>query len=129
MQIRTFSVAARQLVVPLAVAFVLSIATYALTASNTVPASKAGDGATAVSGYTVSAVHYALNASDPRNIDAVTFTVDTAPPAGATMKVKLVSSGTTFYSCTASGANLTCATTSPQATAATADELTVVIGQ
>ena len=129
MQVRATSGVARQLVVPLAVAFVLSIATYALTASNTVPATKAGTGATALAGYTVTNVHYNLNASDPRNIDAVTFTVDSAPPAGATMKAKLVSSGTTFYSCTASGANLTCATTSPQATAATADELTVVIGQ
>lgn len=129
MQIRTAAGAARQLVVPLAVAFVLSIATYALTASNTVPTSKAGTGATAVSGYTVSAVHYGLNATDPRNVDSVTFTLDTAPPAGATMKVKLNQAGPTFYSCTNSGANLTCATTSPQATAATADELTVVVGQ
>lgn len=129
MRLRIVAGAVRQLVVPLTVAFVLSITTYAFTASNTVPATKAGTGATAVSGYTVTNVHYNLNASDPRNIDAVTFTVDTTPPPGATMKAKLVSSGTTFYSCTNSGANLTCATTSPQATAATANELTVVIGQ
>lgn len=77
----------------------------------------------------MSAVHYNLNASDPRNIDSVTFTVDTAPPAGATMKIKLTSAGTTFYSCTNSTTTLTCATTAPQATAAAADELTVIIGQ
>lgn len=129
MSLRAIAGAARQLVVPLAVAFVLSIATYALTASNTVPVSKAGQGAQAVSGYTVTNVHYNLNATDPRNIDSVTFTLDTAPPAGATMRIKLTSAGSNFYSCTASGADLTCATTSPQATAATADELTVIVSQ
>src|ERR1700709_1132309 len=36
---------------------------YAFTASNTVPASAAGAGAGAVSGYTVSALHYSLNAT------------------------------------------------------------------
>lgn len=129
MRPRTLAAASRQIVVPVATAFVLSVATYALTASNTVPTSKAGTGATAVSGYTVSAVKYTLNASDPRNLDAVAFTVDTAPPAGATMKVKLNAASTTFYTCTNDAANLTCATTAPQATVAQADELTVIIGQ
>lgn len=124
-----FAAGARQLVVPFAVACVLSVATYALTASNTVPASKAGSGATAVAGYTASAVHYTLNETDPQNIDAVTFTVDTAPPAGATMKVKLVAAATDFYSCTNSTTTVTCVTTSPQATVASADELTAIIGQ
>lgn len=129
MQIRPLAGAARQLVVPLAVAFVLAVATYALTASNTVPVTRAGSGAQQISGYTVSDVHYTLNGTDPRNVDAVTFTLDAAPPAGATMRAKLQAAGTAWYTCTASGANLTCATTAPQATAAAADQLTVVIGQ
>lgn len=129
MDLRAAGGVLRQVIVPLAVAVVLSIATYALTASNTVPATKAGAGAQAVSGYTVSNVHYNLNASDPRNVDSVTFSVDAAPPAGATMKAKLQSAGTTWYTCTATGADLTCNTTSPQATASAADELSVIIGQ
>ena len=129
MQIRTVAAATRQLVVPAAVAAVLSVATYALTASNTVPATKAGSGAQAVAGYTVTNVHYALNGTDPRNVDSVTFTVDTAPTSGATIKAKLTAAGTTWYTCTNSTTTVTCTTTSPQATAATADELSVVIGQ
>lgn len=129
MDVRPVGTVLRQLIVPLLAAVVLSLATYALTASNTVPVTKAGAGAQAVSGYTVTNVHYNLNASDPRNIDSVTFDVDAGPPAGATMKAKLEAAGTTWYACTASGVTLTCTTTSPQATAAAADELSVVVGQ
>ena len=101
--------------------------TYAYTAANTVPATKAGDGSGAISGYTASAVHYNLNATNPQNIDSVTFTLNSAPAAGATVKVKLVAAGTTWYSCTMSGTpavNASCTTTG--ATVATADQLTVV---
>ncbi len=49
--------------------------TYAFTAANTVPASHAGDGSGAVTGYTVTNVHYTLNAN-PATIDSVAFTVD-----------------------------------------------------
>src|SRR5207249_9866961 len=59
-------------------------------AANTVPTTKGGDGAGTISGYTVSNIKYNLNASDPRNIDSVTFDVDAAPPTGATKKLKLV---------------------------------------
>ncbi len=43
---------------------------YAFTASNTVPATTVGAGAGAVSGYTVTNLHYALNATTPANIDS-----------------------------------------------------------
>lgn len=91
------------------------------------PASKAGDGTGAISGYTVSNVNYNLNAANPSNIDSVTFDVDVAPSAGADMEIKLVTAGSTWYSCTNVTTALTCVTTSPQATVATADELRVVI--
>ncbi len=91
------------------------------------PASKAGDGTGAISGYTVSNVNYNLNAANPSNIDSVTFHVDVAPSAGADMEIKLVAAGSTWYSCTNVTTALTCVTTSPQATVATADELRVVI--
>jgi hypothetical protein len=78
--------------------------TYAFTASNTVPASKAGDGTGAVSGYTASTVHYVLDATDPTKADSVTFNLDSAPGA-----VKaLVVTGGTWYSCTNAGTAVTC---------------------
>lgn len=102
---------------------------YAFTASNTVNTSVAGSGSGVISGYTVSAVHYNLNATTPANIDSVTFTVDSAPPAGSSVKVKLVAAGSTYYSCTNVTTAVTCTTTSPQATVSTADQLLVVAAQ
>lgn len=122
------AVAAGQLIAPLMMAAVSSVATYGLSSSNTPPVTRAGAGARPVSGYTVTNVHYNLNATDPRNIDSVTFDVDVGPPAGAAMKVKLESAGTAWYGCSARGVTLTCDTTVPQVTAAVADELAVVIG-
>ena len=110
-----------------AVIAVLALAAFGFAAANTVPASNAGDGAGTVSGYTVSSINYNLNAANPQNIDSVTFSLDRAPAAGATMQIKLVAAGATWYSCTNAGANLTCNTTAPQATVVTADELRVVV--
>ncbi len=101
----------------------------AYTATNTVPASRAGEGAGVVSGYTITNVHYVLNLTDPTKIDAVSYNLDAAPVAGATIKTKLVSAGTTWYLCTNVGVTITCNTTSPQATVATADELKIVVAQ
>jgi len=121
---RKYSKHVRRLAV-VAVFAVIAVATLGFAASNTVPTSKAGDGNNTISGYTVSAVHYNLNASNPQNIDSVSFTLDSAPVAGSTVKVKLVASGSTWYSCTMTGAAATC--TSGGATVATADELSVVV--
>ncbi len=54
----------------------LAVLAYGFAAQNTVPASYAGDGQAAVSGYTVSNVHYTLNASNPSIIDSVSFDLD-----------------------------------------------------
>lgn len=95
---------------------------YAFTASNTVPATSAGSGSGAISGYTVSNVAYTLN-TDPSKIDAVTFTLD---KAAGTVKAQLVTAGS-WYACTNTASfNWSCATTSPQASVAPADQLTVV---
>lgn len=107
----------------LGVAGVLALGGYAFTASNTVPATSAGLGAAAISGYTVSGVGYSLNASTPSNIDAVTFTL--SPTAASVVKAQLVSGGT-YYPCTNAAGSVTCATTSPQATVAAANQLTVL---
>ena len=99
----------------------------ALAAANTVPATSAGDGNGTISGYTITNVHYNLNASDPSTIDSVTFTVNSAIPAGGTVKIQLVSAGT-WYTCTVSGGtNVTCTTTG--ASVSTATTLRVVAAQ
>jgi hypothetical protein len=106
---------------------VLGLGAYVFTASNTVPASNAGSGANSISGYTISAVSYTLNTTNPQNVDQVAFTIS---PAGATtVKAQLVTGGT-WYACVNSSGSVTCNTTvGTQATAATANNLTVVASQ
>jgi hypothetical protein len=114
----------RYLVV-LVAALCVAVAVYAFTASNTVPATNAGSGSGAISGYTVSNVAYTL-AATPTNLAAVTFTLD---KAAATVKAQLQTGGS-WYSCTNTANNdWSCATTSPQATVQPADQLTVVATQ
>ena len=76
---------------------------YAFTASNTVPATTVGAGAGAVSGFTVTNLHYALDATTPANIDSLTFTISpVVPSAGAgkvTISAALRSGGPTNYTC------------------------------
>jgi hypothetical protein len=108
------------------VAGIVASSAYAFTASNTVPGTSSGSGAGAISGYTASSIAYTLNAANPQNIDAVTFTLD---KAATTVKAQLVSAGS-WYSCSNTGGNnWSCATTSPQMTAAAATQLTVVATQ
>lgn len=111
----------------LLVVLVLSMAIYAFAAANTVPASSAGDGSGAISGYTISAIHYNLNATNPGNVDSVTFTLSTAPVAGSTIKITV--DGTNWYTCTNVTTAVTCVTTTPQATVAGATNLRVVVAQ
>lgn len=108
-----------------AIAAIVVPAAYAFTAANTVPSSSAGSGSGAISGYTVSSVAYTLNSSNPQNVDQVAFTIS---PTSGTVKVQLVSGGS-WYACTNSSGSVTCATTSPQATAAAVNQLTVVAAQ
>jgi hypothetical protein len=68
----------RRTILVVAFAAALALATYAFTASNTVPGSKAGKGEGVISGYTVSNVAYTLATSNPANIDSVAFTLSGA---------------------------------------------------
>jgi hypothetical protein len=110
-------------------------AAYGFTAANTVPNSNAGSGASTVSGYTITNIHYALNATTPNNIDSTTFTVSPSIPNTGSGKVvvqaSLTSGGPNTYTCTTNvaGDTATCTTTSPQLTAATINGLTVVAAQ
>ena len=111
----------------LVLAAVVAVGVYGFTAANTVPATKAGDGSGAVTGYTISAVDYQLNATNPPNIDTVVFNLNSTPAVGSTIRIKLVAAGTDWYSCTNVAAVITCVTTSPQATVLATDELRVVV--
>jgi hypothetical protein len=111
----------------LLIVLVLSMAIYAFAAANTVPASSAGDGSGAISGYTVSAIHYGLNAANPGNVDSVTFTLSAAPVAGGTVKITM--DGANWYSCTNVATAITCVTTAPQQTVLLATNLRVVVAQ
>jgi hypothetical protein len=98
----------------------LSGFTFAYAAANTVPTSKAGDGSGAVTGYTVTAVVYHLNATNPTLIDSVSFTLNAAANL---VKIRLLSTGTTWYACTGTTA-ISCTTTG--ATVLLTDTLQVV---
>jgi hypothetical protein len=127
----------RKLSIIFGVVIALAIAggAYAFTASNTVPATTVGAGAGAVSGYTVTNIHYALNSSTPTNIDSLTFTISPAVPSTGTGKVVIAAAlstgGPTNYTCTTDtpGTSVTCPTVSPQLTAALLTGVTVVAAQ
>jgi hypothetical protein len=119
----------RIVVVGLLVAVVTSVS-YTFAAANTVPTSKAGDGAGVISGFTITNVTYTLNATNPQNIDLAEFQASPTPSTGSTMRIKLVAAGGDWYSCVdpLTDGNLDCDTTvAVQATLAAADELRVVI--
>jgi len=109
-------------------ALLFSAVIYGFAAANVVPESGAGAGNGTISGYTVTNIDYTLNGTTPTNLDAVEF--DIAPTGGAAaaavVEIKLVSTGSDWYSCSLAAGHATCATTSPQATVATADQLDVV---
>lgn len=108
----------------------LSLAAYGFAASNTVPATAAGDGQGTISGYTVSSISYTLNATTPSTIDSVSFSI--SPTSGgsapATVKAKLVSGSSTWFSCSnTSGTTWSCTLTG--ITASAADELRIIAAQ
>lgn len=90
---------------------IMSASAYAFAAQNTVPVTSAGDGAEAISGFTVENVAYALNSTDPSTLDNVAFTL--APkngnPVPSTVKAKLSNaSGAEWYTCILNSSTWTC---------------------
>ena len=121
-----FNFRSSKMFVAVLIVLVLATSAFAFAATNTVPATYAGEGASTTSGYTVTNVAYNLNATTASNIDSVAFTLNAA---ATTVKVRLVTTGS-YYSCTnTSGNNWNCATTAPQVTVAAADELRVVASE
>ncbi len=62
--------------VAIALAALIAGGAYVFTASNTVPASQAGEGEGTVSGYTASAIVWTLDSANPANIQKVAFTLN-----------------------------------------------------
>lgn len=116
----------RRILVVAILAIGIASGVYAYAAANTVPNSTAGSGSGTISGYTVTNVAYTLNATTPTNLDQVAFTI--APTTASTLKVQLAAAGS-WYTCANTAGSVTCNTTSPQATAAAATQLTVVAAQ
>ena len=115
----------RRMAVIIAAAAALAFAAYAFTATNTVPATRAGDGAGAITGYTVSNIAYQLEAANPANIDSVSFTLDAA---AGTVRVKVVAASATFTSCTGGPLNWSC-DFAANPTVLSADEFRVIAVQ
>ena len=116
-------------------ALLVSVAAYGFAASNVVPETGAGDGSDTISGYTVSAVTYALEDgdTDPSTIDKVSFTLDDIGTAGlpADVQVQIVDAGS-WYDCTTIDVALPAAydcAISPSVDVATADQLRVVAAE
>ncbi|MCO5201735.1 MAG: hypothetical protein M9925_08565 [Chloroflexi bacterium] len=84
----------------LAVFAIVAVSALGFAANNTVPASKAGDGVGAITGYTVSNIHYELDSSNPAEIDEVHFSLDAAANT-----VRVAVNGTNSSSCTNTIAN------------------------
>lgn len=101
-----------RLVAILITLFVLAAATYAFAAANTVPTSLAGDGTGTISGFTVSNIHYTLNAANPAgDVSTVTFDLSPAVPAGGAVYAKFNVGAA--VACTLNGARTTATCTPP----------------
>lgn len=79
-------------------ATVMAVGGMAYTAANTVPGTVAGSGSGTVSGYTISAIVYNVNASNPNNVDSVTFTYSPGTPDPTRARIS-GDGGTTWFNC------------------------------
>jgi hypothetical protein len=78
-------------------AVLVALAIVGFAATNTVPGTRAGNGSGQISGYTVSNVTYNVDDTNPEQLASVEFDLDAA---AKTVKVRLQSSGGSWYSCT-----------------------------
>ncbi|HEY5477967.1 MAG TPA: hypothetical protein VIK11_14785 [Tepidiformaceae bacterium] len=83
----------------LAMTAVVSVS-YAFAANNPVDPSQAGQGKTAISGFTVTNISYAPDGTDPQTLNEVQFDTDNSPTATYTAKVQLDASSLVWYACT-----------------------------
>ena len=84
-----------------------------------------GSGSGAIAGYNASNIAYTLSPTNPLNLNQVAFNLASSTAATA-VQISL-DGGSTWYACTmGTPPAVTCATTSPQATAAAATNMTIV---
>ena len=120
----------------LAVAGMIAASPAAFTSTNTVAASAAGTGTTAIGAYATSNIVFDANDTNPENLDSVTFTLD---KVAAFVAIRTHATGTWFKSddlrlttgtvdsCTsANSLTWTCNVTGASETVLGADSLTVV---
>jgi len=113
-----------QLILTIALMVLLATGAYAVTATNVVPATKAGDGSGPVSGYTISNVVYTLDNTSPQNIASWQFDLDAA---ASTVQSKLVSASGAYTACVhGAGFHWTCTLST---TVASANQLRVIAVQ
>jgi len=86
----------------MAIFSVVAVSAFGFAAANTVPASHAGDGNGAITGYAVSNISYTLDSGDPSTIDSVDFTL--APTDATSVQIYLDGA---WYTCTG-GATPSC---------------------
>jgi hypothetical protein len=67
----------------------LAVATYGFAASNNMSPSNAGDGSAGITGYTVSNVHYELDANNPSTVEEITFDLSPALLPGGAARISL----------------------------------------
>ena len=119
----------------LAVAGMIAASGAAFTSTNTVGASAAGSGTTAIASYTTSAISFGPNDGNPENLDSVTFTLD---KAASYVAIRTHAAGDWFTSddvrlgegstdsCTNVSLTWTCDVTGASETVLQADSLSVV---
>ena len=115
----------RALLLTAIVAAVIATGAYAYTNTiSGVTPPNLGSGSGAIGGYTASNITYTL-AANPTNLNQVAFNLANSTASSA-VQISL-DGGTTWYACAmGTPPAVTCATTSPQATAASATNLTIV---
>jgi hypothetical protein len=96
-----FKLRSSKLFIAMLIVVILATSAYAFAASNTVPASNAGEGQTAIGGYVVTpgTVTYTYSTANPSQISSVGFTI---APAAKKASVSLVVGGT-LQACTGTG--------------------------
>ncbi len=117
---------ATRILVALLCAGALGAGTYAYTASNTVAASKAGDGNAAITGYSVTNVTYTRNATDPTLLGSYSFDVN-AP--ATRVDAKPVTAQATYDSCTNTAGTVWSCPAAAGTTMLSLDNLRVVASQ
>lgn len=118
----------RALLLTAIVAMIVATGAYAYTNSigSVTPPNLGASAPAAINGYTAGTIAYTLDATTPTNLDSVSFPLTGATVGQTVVQIQLASGGS-WYPCTvAAGPVVTCTTTSPQATAAGATQLTIV---